>query len=128
MLPVSLNITLILVGYLLVMGYLGLGLLLLGRRPAKRPWTPARRLLPMAAGRSWLALIRQVVGTAVGGYVLLMAVVVGYYQGVAHVGGPFLMSAVTGAALLIGISLPLFLLASWFVSRFASWIASRRGR
>lgn len=117
MLPVSLNITLMLVGYLLVMGYLGLGLLLLRHRRAARRWTPARRLLPVSAGRGWLALVRQVVGTAIGGYVLLMAVVVGYYQGVAHLGGPFLASAVTGAALLIGVSLPLFLLASWLASR-----------
>ncbi|MFG3506825.1 DUF6256 family protein [Streptomyces sp. NPDC047821] len=116
MLPVSLDLTLMLAGYLLVMACLGLGLLILGRRPARR-WVPARRLLPASAGRGTRAFVRQVLGTAIGGYVLLMVVVVGYYQGVAHLGGPFLASVATGAASLIGISVPLFLLASWFATR-----------
>ncbi|RST00411.1 hypothetical protein E2C00_01885 [Streptomyces sp. WAC05374] len=117
MLPVSLDITLMLAGYLAVMAYLGLGLLILGRRPAARRWVPARRLLPVSAKHGMRAFVRQVLGTAIGGYVLLMLVVVGYYQGVAHLGGAFLASAVTGAATLIGISVPLFLLASWFATR-----------
>ncbi|ORT54574.1 DUF6256 family protein [Streptomyces sp. CB03238] len=116
MLPVSLNITLMLTGYALVMGFLGCGLLILRRRPARR-WAPARRVLSRPGGRGWPALIRQVAGTAIGGYVLLMAVVVGYYQGVAHLGGRFLSSAVTGTALLIGITLPVFFLASWVAAR-----------
>jgi formate-dependent nitrite reductase membrane component NrfD len=115
-LPVHLNITVMLTGYLLVMGYLGLGLLTLRRRPAKS-WTPAQRLTPAPVRRGWPALVRQVVGTAIGGYLVLMAVVVGWYQGIARLGGGFLMSAVTGTALLTGVTLPLFFLASWVASR-----------
>lgn len=116
MLPVSLNITLILTGYLLVMGYLGVGLLILRRHPP-RPWPPARRLAPAPARRGWSALVRHVTGTALGGYMMLVAVAVSYYHGVAHVGGRFLSSAITGPALLAGITLPAFLLASWIATR-----------
>lgn len=54
------------------------------------------------------------VGTAVGGYALLMTVVLGYYQGVAHLGGRFLWSAATGTALLTEVALPVLFLVSWF--------------
>lgn len=40
MLPAPLNITLMMTGYFLVMGYLGIGLLIM-RRPPTKPWTPA---------------------------------------------------------------------------------------
>ncbi|MFJ8535439.1 DUF6256 family protein [Streptomyces sp. NPDC093591] len=116
MLPVHLNVAVMLTGYLLVMGYLGLGLLILRRRPAES-WRPAQRSAPATAGQRWSALVRRVVGTAIGGYLVLMAVVVSWYQGIAQLGGGFLLSAVTGAALLIGITLPLFFLASWAASR-----------
>lgn len=99
-------------GYVLVMGYLALGLLLLRRRPPVR-WEPARRFAGASPRRGWAAWARQLVGTALGGYVTLMVVVVAYYQGVAHVGGRFLMSAFTGTALLAGVALPLFFLATW---------------
>jgi Family of unknown function (DUF6256) len=46
-----------------------------------------------------------------------MAVVVGYYFGVARVSGDFLESAVTGCGLLLGLSAPLFLAASWLAER-----------
>lgn len=115
MLPVHLNITVMLTGYLLVMGCLGLGLLILRRHPTK-PWAPARRLAPAPVKQGWPALVRQVVGTAVGGYLVLMTVVIVWYQGVIRLGGHFLSSAATGTALLIGISLPVFFLASWAVS------------
>jgi len=58
-----------------------------------------------------------VAGTAVGGYLLLMAVVIGYYYGVARVGGDFVKSAFTGTAMLIGIALPLWGAASWLTER-----------
>ncbi|MDQ0945879.1 DUF6256 family protein [Streptomyces sp. V1I1] len=116
MLPVSLNITLMLTGYLLVMGFLGLGLLIMRRHPT-RPWPLARRLAAEPAGRGWPALVRQVAGTALGGYMMLVAVAVGYYHGVAHLGGRFLSSAVTGPALLVGITLPAFFLTSWVATR-----------
>lgn len=119
MLPLSLNIAVMLSGYLLVMGYLALGLRIQRRRPAG----PGRAAKAGRAGRQgWPVLIRHVIGTAVGGYVLLMVLVVGYYRGVARLGGRFLSSAFTGTALLVGISLPVFFVASWLVE----W--SRRGR
>ncbi|MDO0911245.1 hypothetical protein QQM39_10370 [Streptomyces sp. DT2A-34] len=116
MLPVSLNITLMLSGYLLVMGYLGLGLLIMRRRPIRR-WRRAQRIAPAPGRHGWPALVRQVAGTAIGGYVVLVAVAVGYYHGVTRLGGQFLLSAVTGPALLIGLTLPAFLLASWVATR-----------
>ena len=59
-------------------------------------------------------------GTVVGWYLLLMAVVVAYYFGVARVGPGFLESAVTGTALLLGLAAPVF--------AALSWLAERRGR
>jgi hypothetical protein len=55
--------------------------------------------------------------TFVGGYLVLMAVVLAYYFGVARVSGNFLESAVTGCGLLLGLSAPLFLAASWLADR-----------
>ncbi|MGN9758119.1 DUF6256 family protein [Streptomyces sp. SD31] len=115
MLPTHLNIAIMLAGYLLVMGYLALGLLFLRRHPTEREQltgTEGRRMK-----RGWSGFIRQVVFTAIGGYVLLMAVVVGYYHGVAALGGQFLASAFTGSATLVGIALPVFIVASWLVER-----------
>ncbi|MBT2673480.1 hypothetical protein J7E95_22080 [Streptomyces sp. ISL-14] len=113
-----------LTGYLLVMGYLAVGLHLLRRHrpgPGKATGKPERRLAkqlaPGAPRPGWPGLIRQVLGTAVGGYVLLMTVVVGYYHGVAHLGGRFLTSAFTGCALLVGIALPVFFTVSWLSER-----------
>lgn len=124
MLPLPLNIGLMLTGYLLVMGYLALGLLLLRRQspgpeePAGKPERRlAKQLAPGATRPGWPGLIRQVLGTAIGGYTLLMAVVVGYYQGVARLDRRFLASAFTGSALLIGIALPVFFTASWLTER-----------
>jgi hypothetical protein len=94
-------------GYLLAMAYLAWG-----RRILQRG-TPN----PPVARRGWPGLVRQVVGTAAGGYLLLMVVVVGYYYGLARVAGRFLLSAVTGGLLLIGISLPVFFGASWVETR-----------
>ncbi len=82
----------------------------------KRPGRVALRAAP-----GWPRFAVQVASTALGGYVLLMAVVVLYYYGVARVAGQFLASAFTGSALLLAVSLPLFAAASWLVER-------RRGR
>ncbi|MGP3979800.1 DUF6256 family protein [Streptomyces sp. KR80] len=126
MLPVSLNIAIMSAGYLLIMGYLALGLRILRRQPTRAELERARRqlrgqrvggLTPATARRGWPTLIRRVVGTAVGGYVLLMAVVIGYYHGVARLGGRFLTSAFTGCAQLLGIALPLYFIASWVAVR-----------
>ncbi|GHJ38024.1 DUF6256 family protein [Streptomyces sp. TS71-3] len=112
MLPASLNIAIMLAGYLLTMGYLALGLCIL-RRHRSRSWHPSKRLTPASMRRGWLGLIRQVAGTAVGGYVLLMVVMIGYYDGVAGEGVEFTVSAFEGAAALVAITLPVFFLVSW---------------
>jgi len=84
--------------------------------PSPRPATPPG---PRSrTGRA--ALARQIAGTVIGGYLLLMAVIVGYYFGVARVGPGFLESALTGTALLLGLAAPVF--------AALSWLAERRGR
>jgi hypothetical protein len=85
-----------LAGYLLIMAALGFGLHLLARsktgdrhgRSLTAGWPEGTR--PAAGSRrGWLALARHVTGTAAGGYLLLMAVVIAYYYGVARVAGDF---------------------------------------
>src|ERR1700757_3600384 len=83
-----------------------------GRAPATPP-SPGQR-----TGRA--ALARQIAGTVIGGYVLLMAVIVAYYFGVARVGPGFLESALTGTALLLALAAPVF--------AALSRLAERRGR
>jgi len=102
-------------GYLVLMSALALGLRFLYRPRATQ--AGSRR-------RGWAALARHVIGTVVGGYLLLMAVVVAYYYAVARVGPGFLDSAVTGTALLIGLAAPVFAAASWLTER----LRRRRGR
>ena len=113
-----------LAGYLLIMTALGVGLHLLTRSKANGPHGGSRaaerpEATRPAAGsrRGWLALAHQVTGTAVGGYLLLMAVVIAYYYGVARVAGDFITSAFTGTAMLIAIALPLLGAASWLTER-----------
>jgi Family of unknown function (DUF6256) len=133
-------------GYLILMSALGFGLLRLYRpgpsgrdeRPdapratppgpapgatppdpapgATRP-DPAPGATPLDPARTGWAALRHVAGTVVGGYLLLMAVVVAYYFGVARVGPGFLESAVSGTALLLGLSAPVFLALSWLADR-----------
>jgi Family of unknown function (DUF6256) len=127
-------------GYLILMSALGFGLFRLYRprggpsgaeppagqdeQPAQAPVTPpATPLAPhpgpgQRTGRA--ALARQIAGTVIGGYLLLMAVIVAYYFGVARVGPGFLESALTGTALLLGLAAPVFVALSW--------LAERRGR
>jgi Family of unknown function (DUF6256)/Family of unknown function (DUF6186) len=101
-------------GYLILMSALALGLRRLYRPPAA-PSGPSSGPASASgsAGSGWAALTRHVTGTVVGGYLLLMAVVVAYYYAVARVGPGFLGSAVTGTALLIGLAAPVFAGASW---------------
>jgi hypothetical protein len=114
-------------GYLILMSALALGLRLLYRRrsPQAGPGQPPG---PSPAGSrqgsGWAMQARHVIGTVVGGYLLLMAVVVAYYYGVARVGPGFLDSAVTGTALLIGLAAPVFVAASWLAER----LQRRHGR
>ena len=83
-----------------------------GKAPASPPG-PGQR-----TGRT--ALARQIASTVIGGYLLLMAVIVAYYFGVARVGPGFLESALTGTALLLALAAPVFVALSW--------LAERRGR
>ncbi len=113
-------------GYLILMSALALGL----RRLYRPRATQAEPGQPPGAGPAgsrrrsgWAALAWRVIGTGVAGYLLLMAVVVAYYYGVARVGPGFLESAVTGNALLIGLAAPVFAAASWL----AEWLRQRRG-
>jgi hypothetical protein len=113
-----------LVGYLLIMATLGFGLRSLRRSKAgsqhERSPTAGPPGGPRAAAgsrRGWLALARHVAGTAVGGYLLLMAIVIAYYYGVARVAGDFIKSAFTGTAILIAIALALWAAASWLTER-----------
>ena len=80
-----------------------------GRAPATPPG-PGQR-----TGRA--ALARQIAGTVIGGYLLLMAVIVAYYFGVARVGPGFLEGALTGTALLLGLAAPVFVALSWLAER-----------
>jgi Family of unknown function (DUF6256) len=90
-----------------------------GRAPATPPGkAPATPGPGQRTGRA--ALARQIASTVIGGYLLLMAVIVAYYFGVARVGPGFLESALTGTALLLGLAAPVFVALSW--------LAERRGR
>ena len=118
-------------GYLILMSALAFGLYRLYRPKAARAGEPGPS--PAAAGKppspagsrrrsGWASLTWHVMGTVIGGYLLLQAVVVAYYYGVARVGPGFLESAVTGTALLLGLAAPVFVAASWLAER------RRRGR
>ena len=48
---------------------------------------------------------------------MLVAVVILYYYGVARAGSRFVESAIGGCALLLGLSVPVFLAASWLAER-----------
>jgi hypothetical protein len=95
-----------------------------GEQPDRAPATPPGRApaTPPGPGQRTgrAALARQIASTVIGGYLLLMAVIVGYYFGVARVGPGFLESALTGTALLLGLAAPVFVALSW--------LAERRGR
>jgi hypothetical protein len=138
----------IVAGYVLVMGALAAGLRIL-RRPAsgsgaagmRRPvaapgpaHAPALRPGRGAAaasrgwqnlrartrpGPGWTRLIIHLAVTAAGGYLMLVAVVILYYYGVARAGSRLVDSAVSGCALLLGLSMPVFLAASWLAERRA---------
>jgi len=81
--------------------------------------SPARRGLRavIRPGPGWPRLILHYLGTAVGGYLVLMIVIILYYYLVAPVAGNFVQSAFTGCAMLIGLTAPVFLAASWLAER-----------
>ena len=116
-------------GYVLVMGSLAAGLQILHRTGcgpasgsgAQKPGaaaSPAPGVGTKPTWRGWLRLVRHILTTSVGGYLLLMAVVIAYYYGVARVSGNFIESAFTGCALLLALCDPVFLAASWLTERW----------
>lgn len=137
------------IGYALLMIALATGLLMLRRTTrSAAPGTGAdvdqepsaaevAEVAEVAQSRSgavmpgryaWLRLIRQLGVTFVGGYLLLMIVVIAYYVGVARVSGNFIESAFTGCAMLLGLSLPVFLAASWLLERRRTRAVADKGR
>ena len=118
------------VGYALFMIILALGLVLQrrqARQGSQQGRRPAGRRL---AGRrnGWPLLAVNVARDMIGGYLLLMAVVILYYYGVARVGSNFLDSAFTGTALLIGLAVPVFGAASLLSRRRLRERPPRPGR
>jgi hypothetical protein len=110
------------VGYALFMIVLAVGLVL-QRRQARQGSQQGRRPVGRrlaGRGSGWILLALNVARDMIGGYLLLMAVVILYYYGVAKVGSNFLDSAFTGSALLIGLAVPAFVAASV--------LSQRRGR
>ena len=120
------------IGYALIMGSLAAGLRLVRRSPSasgvadaggpagpQRPVARTRHSLRVAdrLKPGWPRLIAHYLATAVGGYLLLMIIIILYYYFVAPVAGNFIRSAFTGGALLIGLSLPVFLALSWLAVR-----------
>jgi hypothetical protein len=134
------------VGYLLVMGSLAIGLRMVqrsGKDPAGKDAAvtdaaaPARLPKPDQPGPEtgratararlraivrpepgWRRLVIHSLATAVGGYLLLMAVLIAYYYGVgvAH-GGNFVQSGFSGCAMLLGLAAPVFIALSWLTER-----------
>ena len=108
--------------YMILMTALGLALRSLhGRGAGQASGSQRGPAAVPGASRGWAALAGHVLGTVIGGYLLLLAVVTAYYYGVARVGGAFLYSAVTGAALLIGLTMPVFAALSWISRRAHGW-------
>lgn len=97
--------------YVLLMIYLATGVRIL----RADPHPPPRRRRPERRGRR--EFLRQVIGTYVGGWLLLMVVIVGYYGGLARHNPSFVLHAVTGTLALLGLTLPIFLAASWVATR-----------
>lgn len=101
-------------GYAIVMVVLAAGL-----RAARRR-VRAGQPLTRYAGRhdhGWPSLIWHIVADALGGYLVLAVVVVLYYYFVAKVGSNFLESEFSGAAVLLAIAVPLYLIGSWLRER-----------
>jgi hypothetical protein len=121
------------VGYVLIMGALAIGLRIVRRsalrsaasEPAAEPGQqelqaergPRRLSLTARVRPGWPRLAVHYLATAVGGYLVLMAIIILYYYGVAPIAGNFVQSAFSGCAMLIGLATPVFLAASWLAVR-----------
>jgi hypothetical protein len=77
----------------------------------------SRSRAPIRLEPGWPRLILHYVGTAVGGYLLLMIILILYYQFVSTFGGDFIASGFSGCGLLLGLSAPVFLALSWLAER-----------
>jgi hypothetical protein len=86
-------------------------------REARRETARARLRAIAAPEPGWRRFVIHYLGTAVGGYLLLMIVIIGYYLGISPVAGNFVHSAFSGCALLIGLATPVFIALSWLVER-----------
>jgi len=86
-------------------------------RETHRVTARARRRSMVRLEPGWRRFVIHYLGTAVGGYLLLMVVIIGYYFGISPVAGNFVHSAFTGCALLIGLATPVFIALSWLVER-----------
>jgi membrane-bound ClpP family serine protease len=86
-------------------------------REARGVTARARRRSMVRLEPGWRRFVIHYLGTAVGGYLLLMVVIIGYYFGISPVAGNFVHSAFTGCALLIGLATPVFIALSWLVER-----------
>jgi hypothetical protein len=106
------------VGYALIMGGLAVGLLLARRSPGDEQEPRSGRLALTARVKpGWRRLGVHSLATAVGGYLVLMAVIILYYNEVAPVSGNFVVSAFSGCAMLIGLAAPVFFALSWLADR-----------
>lgn len=101
------------VGYLLLMGALAAGLRIMRR--TGRSEVPRTGEQPPR--RSLFGLIRHLLATAVDGYLVLMAVIIAYAVAIGPSSGKFIESAFTGCAMLLGLSCPVFIAASWLTER-----------
>jgi len=105
--PVRHDVIPLAVGYGLTMLALGLALWA-SRRTGRGRGAEANER------RGWPAFIGYLLGTALGGWALLMAIVLIYYVAVAGQGRAFLFAAFTGTALMaFGIGVPSLLLIAW---------------
>ena len=87
--------------------------------PAGQVAVRSRLLAAVAPEPGWRRLAIFSLGTAVGGYLLLMVVIIAYYVGIGvpHSAGTFVPSAFSGCAMLIGLAAPVFIVLSWLAAR-----------
>ncbi|TDC74968.1 DUF6256 family protein [Streptomyces hainanensis] len=107
----KLAIATVVVVYVVTLVFLRVALRLWLREPHGRP----RRRHPERRG--WPELIRQLALTYVGGWLLLMVVILCYYGGLARHRPDFAVHAATGTLSLMGLTFPFFLAVTWLTTR-----------
>ena len=84
------------------------------RMVAQAPAGHARRFYALRGGREWLALARYVVGTAAGGYLVFLLIVVAFYFILGGEDRSFVVEALReGSVLTFAMVVPAFVLISW---------------